>query len=455
MKQPVSQFIKVPPGYKKLFEDLKDRIRTSQLRAGLAVNKELVLLYWDIGRQILQRQQEEGWGAKVIDRLSRDLRREFPEMKGFSRANLLYMRTFADAYPDNSFVQQVAGQIPWFHNCILLDKVKDTIEREWYIRQTIQHGWSRNILAHHIESGLYHRQGKAITNFDRTLPTPQSELAQQILKDTYIFDFLNVGKEAKERDLEKALLEKLREFLLELGVGFSFVGSQYHLEVGGQDFYIDLLFYHLRLRCFVVIDLKIGEFQPEYAGKMNFYLSAVDDMLRHKELEDSSYDPAFELSDDYFQTVSLANFMYATLVVAIWSEIELFLKSCVRLLYNRRRSTQNVSHKFPEIKKAIKEEIGIQPERCKSYSTVNATRELNNSFKHSNGYCNSKSYNQIQKSLLTRKALPDRRKRDTRKIGKNVIVEYSKLPLPDILNACNEFCSNLLNRVESKLKRWH
>ncbi|OGV96851.1 MAG: hypothetical protein A2Z59_03645 [Nitrospinae bacterium RIFCSPLOWO2_02_39_17] len=275
--------IKAPAGYKELFENLKNRIRNSQLRAGLAVNKELILLYWDIGRQILQRQQQEGWGAKVIDRLAYDLSREFPDMKGCSSRNLKYMRAFAEAYPIKQFVQEVLAQITWYHNITLLDKIKNPVEREWYIRQTIQHGWSRNVLVHQIESGLYRRQGKAITNFDRTLPAPQSELAQQILKDPYMFDFISIGEEAKERNIEKALLEQIRLFLLELGIGFSFVGSQYHLEIGRQDFYIDLLFYHLRLRCFIVIDLKIGEFQPEYAGKMNFYLSAVDDLLRHKD----------------------------------------------------------------------------------------------------------------------------------------------------------------------------
>lgn len=283
VRQVAAQLIKAPAGYAELLEDLKARIRSAQTRAGLAVNRELVLLYWDIGQRILLRQQKEGWGAKVVERLARDLRRIFPDMKGFSRANLLYMRAFAESYPDASIVQQVAGQIPWFHNCILLDKVKNPAEREWYIRRTIQHGWSRNVLVHQIESGLYGRQGKAITNFDRTLPAPQSELALQVLKDPYVFDFLNIGEEAKERDLEKALLEQIRVFLFELGVGFAFVGSQYHIEVGGEDFYIDLLFYHLRLRCFVVIELKVGEFQPEYAGKMNFYLSAVDDILRHKD----------------------------------------------------------------------------------------------------------------------------------------------------------------------------
>jgi predicted nuclease of restriction endonuclease-like (RecB) superfamily len=268
-------------GYDNFLSELKTRISHAQLRAAVAVNKELVLLYWQIGRDILTSQQEQGWGAKVINRLATDLQQAFPEIKGFSPRNLKYMRAFAQAYPDEQFVQLLAAQIPWFHNCVLLDKVKDIAEREWYIQQTIQYGWSRNVLVHQIESQLYHRQGKAITNFDRTLPKPQSELAQQLLKDPYSFDFLNLGENIQERDLERALINHIRDFLLELGVGFAFVGSQYHLEVGGEDFYIDLLFYHLRLRCYVVIDLKIEEFKPEFSGKMNFYVSAVDDLLRH------------------------------------------------------------------------------------------------------------------------------------------------------------------------------
>lgn len=217
----------------------------------------------------------------MIDRLATDLSHAFPEAQGFSPRNLKYMRAFAEAWPDESIVQQVAAQIPWFHNCVLLDKVKEPDERLWYVRHTIQHGWSRNVLVHQIESGLYHRQGKALTNFDRTLPAPQSELAQQILKDPYNFDFLTLGSDAQERELERGLLEHVRAFLLELGVGFAFVGSQYLLEVGGEEFRIDLLFYHLKLRCHVVIDLKISDFKPEFAGKMNFYLSAVDELLRH------------------------------------------------------------------------------------------------------------------------------------------------------------------------------
>ncbi|NEP58325.1 MAG: DUF1016 domain-containing protein, partial [Symploca sp. SIO2G7] len=198
----------------------------------------------------------------------------------FSSRNLKYMRAFAQAYPNEILVQQLAAQIPWFHNCVLLDKVKDAVERQWYIQKTIEHGWSRSILVHQIELELYHRQGKATTNFERTLPKPQSELAEQILKDPYNFDFLSLGEQARERELEKALLKHIQDFLLELGVGFAFVGNQYHLEIGGRDFWIDLLFYHYRLHCFVVIDLKVVEFEPEFSGKMSFYVSAVDDLLR-------------------------------------------------------------------------------------------------------------------------------------------------------------------------------
>jgi predicted nuclease of restriction endonuclease-like (RecB) superfamily len=270
-------------GYDELLRDLKVRIEQAQVRAALAVNSELVLLYWNIGRDILMRQQQQGWGAKVVDRLAADLRRAFPDMKGFSRTNLLYMRSLADTYADEQFVQQVVGQIPWGHNVRILDQVKDSQAREFYIRQTIQHGWSRPVLEMQIESKLYQRQGGATTNFERTLPAPQSDLARQLLKDPYNFDFLTLRQEAYERDLERGLIEHIREFLLELGVGFAFVGSQYHVEVGGQDFYLDLLFYHLRLRAYVVIELKVTEFKPEYAGKMNFYLSAVDDLLRHEQ----------------------------------------------------------------------------------------------------------------------------------------------------------------------------
>ena len=272
----------IPPnGYEIFLNDLKTRIRTAQIKAAQAINTEVTLLYWKIGCDILQRQKTEGWGSKVIKRLSSDLKREFPELKGFSSRNLLYMRKLAEAYPDREIVQRVAAQIPWRHNQALLDKLKEQEERLWYAQQSLKNGWSRDILVMQIESGLYQRQGKAVTNFEDTLPKPQSDLARQLIKSPYNFDFLSLGKDAQERDLENALVDHIREFLLELGIGFAFLGSQYHLAVDGDDYYIDLLFYHVQLRCYVVIDLKVTDFRPEYFGKMNFYVSAVDDMLRH------------------------------------------------------------------------------------------------------------------------------------------------------------------------------
>ncbi|WP_181834055.1 PDDEXK nuclease domain-containing protein [Brucella anthropi] len=270
-----------PQSYAAFVSDLKRKIVEARHRASLSVNRELILLYWTIGRDILARQEREGWGTKVIDRLADDLRQAFPEMTGLSSRNLKYMRSFAEAWPDGDFVQQLVALLPWGHNVRLLDAIKAPEERAWYARQTIEHGWSRNVLAHQIDSNLFARQGTALTNFSRTLPAEQSELAQQILKDPYTFDFLALGPEMLERDLERGLIEHLRLLILELGKGFAFVGSQYHLELGGQDYYLDLLFYHLRLRCYVVIELKIEDFKPEFAGKMNFYLSAVDDQLRH------------------------------------------------------------------------------------------------------------------------------------------------------------------------------
>jgi predicted nuclease of restriction endonuclease-like (RecB) superfamily len=269
-------------GYDDLLREVKARIQAAQTRAAIAVNRELVLLYWQIGREIRERQEQHGWGEKVLDRLAADLQAAFPGVEGFSRRNLYRMRAFYLAYRDQpEFVPQAAAQIPWFHNMVLLEKVKNGEERAWYIRAAQEYGWSRAILEHQIESNLYERQGQALTNFSQTLPPPQSDLAQQILKDPYNFDFLTLGPDAQERHLERGLLDHVRAFLMEMGTGFAFVGSQYHLEVSGKDYYLDLLFYHLRLRCFVVVDLKMGEFTPEFAGKMNFYLSAVDDLLRH------------------------------------------------------------------------------------------------------------------------------------------------------------------------------
>ena len=268
--------------YAEFIETLKADIQKSQIKAALAVNRELVLLYWRIGSGILAKQKELGWGAKVVQQISRDLKLAFPSMKGFSRTNLLYMRLFAENYPDDQIVQQLVGQIPWGHIVRILDKVKDQTEREFYIRKTIENGWSRNILEIQIETGLYLRQGKAVTNFELTMPKLQSDLANELLKSPYNFDFLGLGDEAHERDIEAAMMRHIRDYLLELGVGFAFVGSQYRLEVGGEEFFIDQLFYHLKLRSFVVLELKAGKFKPEFLGKLNFYLSAIDDLLREE-----------------------------------------------------------------------------------------------------------------------------------------------------------------------------
>ncbi|MDP1613485.1 MAG: PDDEXK nuclease domain-containing protein [Sulfuritalea sp.] len=272
--------IDTPTGYADWLADLKTRIHTAQQRAALAVNRELVLLYWQIGRDILERQARQGWGAKVIERLAHDLRTAFPEMKGFSRANLMYMRAFAEAWPDAAIVQQAVGQLPWGHNLVLLTRLKDHPLRLAYAQRAVQHGWSRNVLNIHIETRLLEREGHAVTNFEAQLSTPQSDLARDTLKDPYLFDFLGVGKDADERAIESAIVEHITRFLLELGAGFAYVGRQVPIEVAGDDFFIDLLFYHLKLRCYVVIELKAGPFKPEHAGQLNFYLSAVDAQVK-------------------------------------------------------------------------------------------------------------------------------------------------------------------------------
>lgn len=267
-------------GYQDWLNQLKTQIRSSQQRAILTVNRELVLLYWQIGQDILQRQTQQGWGAKVIDRLSKDLSDEFPEIKGFSTRNLKYMRKFAEAWQDKQIVQQAVALLPWGHNLVLLDKFSDNETRLWYAQKAIEHGWSRNVLVHQIESGLLERTGQAVNNFSHTLPEIQSDLATQTFKDPYIFDFLSLGEAYHERELEAALTQHIMAFLLELGTGFAFVGKQRHIEVGGDDFYIDLLFYHLQLRCYVVIELKTGDFKPEHIGQLNFYVTAVDRQLK-------------------------------------------------------------------------------------------------------------------------------------------------------------------------------
>lgn len=269
--------------YARWLKTLKERVGGAQIGAALAANHEVVRLYWSIGRDILAKQLELGWGTKVIDRLSRDLRRAFPKMKGFSPRNLKYMRAFAEAWPDARIVQQSAAQIPWFHNCVILDRVKDNVGRRFYVAETIRNGWSRDVLALQIERRLHSRQGRAVNSFSRTLPPMGSDLVAQTLKDPYVFDFLDLGDEAEEREIENAMIRHVRDTLLELGVGFAFVGRQIRLEVGGDEFFLDLLFYHLRLRCYVVVELKAGAFRPEHAGKLNFYLSSVDDLIRDKE----------------------------------------------------------------------------------------------------------------------------------------------------------------------------
>jgi len=270
----------VPEGYALWLDELKGRIHGAQQRAALAVNRELVQLYWQIGRDILQRQATQGWGSKVIERLAHDLRVAFPGMKGFSRANLMYMRAFAEAWPDAAIVQQAVGQLPWGHNLVLLSRLKAPEIRLAYAQAAIEHGWSRNVLNIHIETRRLERSGQAITNFVERLPMPGSDLAQQSLKDPYLFDFLDVGNEADEREIESALVKHITQFLLELGAGFAFVGRQVHLEVGGDDFFIDLLFYHLKLRCYVVIELKAEKFKPEHLGQLGFYITAVDRQVK-------------------------------------------------------------------------------------------------------------------------------------------------------------------------------
>ncbi len=313
-KKPISSA--AAGNYAGLLADIKQRIRTAQVRTAMAGNASMLMLYWEIGGVLAERQKNEGWGAAVLPRLATDLHNDLPEVKGFSARNLRLMIQFFDEYPafgpiwqravaklsddptggrkglppmpqlpaesaDDQIWQRAVAQLTWAHNVILIQKVKDLPTRLWYARQTFEHGWSRDVLSLQIQSRAHERHGKAVTNFQRTLPPPQSDLASQLLKDPYVFDFLTLEKPFHERELETGLLRHLQDFLVELGTGFAFVGRQVHMEVGDNDFYIDLLFYHLKLRCFVVIDLKVGPFKAEYAGKTNFYLNAVDDRLKH------------------------------------------------------------------------------------------------------------------------------------------------------------------------------
>lgn len=270
-------------GYPILLEELKNRIGIERVRATFAANASMLLLYWDIGQAILIRQANEGWGAKVIDRLSTDLRNAFPDMRGLSARNLKYMRTFSEVWPKRAIVQEVLAQLPWYQNLALLEKLDTPDDRLWYAAKTLEHGWSRNILVLQIQSQLHKRQGKAITNFPSALPPVESDMAAQVFKDQYLFDFLGTADPRREREVEQALVNHVQKFLLELGAGFAFVGKQMPLEVGEQDFLVDLLFYHLKLRCFVVVELKSVPFDPAFIGQLNLYLSAVDDLLRHSD----------------------------------------------------------------------------------------------------------------------------------------------------------------------------
>ena len=240
------------------------------------------MLYYRIGKVI---NEYKTWGNKFIDNLSRDLKIAFPNSTGYSARNLKYMAKFAALYPDEKIVQEVLAQITWYHNVALLDKVKDTSSALWYAKESSKNGWSRNVLVHQIESKLYERQSLAskVSNFEKLLPSAQSELALQTMKDPYVFDFIPFKEDMVERDIENALVKDVTRLLLELGTGFAFLGNQYHINVGGDDFYIDLLFYNLNLRSYVVIELKTGDFKPEYAGQLNFYLSAVDAQLKKPE----------------------------------------------------------------------------------------------------------------------------------------------------------------------------
>lgn len=271
----------IPKGYKPFLKDLKTKIRSSQIKAAVRVNSTLIELYWQIGKDISNMQKKEGWGARVIERLAKDLKDAFPGIQGFSRRNLFYMRKFSESYQDFEIVQQVAALIPWGHNMVLLDTVENQEHRLWYMQKTIENGWSRDVMTLWIKSDLHKREGRAITNFKTTLPSNQSDLANQTLKDPYLFDFLELQADHNEKEVEQGLVDHVQKFLMEAGEGFAFVGQQYPLEVSGKNFFIDLLLYNFKLRRFFVVEIKAKAFDPRDTGQINFYLSAVDDLLKH------------------------------------------------------------------------------------------------------------------------------------------------------------------------------
>ncbi len=274
--------VNLPSDYPNFIAELKNKIAKERLKTVISANVSMLLLYWEIGNAILKQQKNEGWGTKVIDRMSYDLKQEFPAIKGFSPRNLKYMRKFAETWKDYKIVQRTVAQIPWRTNIVLMDKLKDQNLRFWYANKTIELGLSKDVLVFQIESQLHLREGNATTNFKEALPPMQSDMAQQVIKDPYIFDFVGNDAHLRELELENNLLQHIQKFLLELGQGFAFVGKQVHLELGGKDFYVDLLFYHLKLRCYVVVELKTGEFKPGYISKLNMYINVVNDVLKHK-----------------------------------------------------------------------------------------------------------------------------------------------------------------------------
>ena len=313
VQRPAARMAPPPSSYGALLEDIKARIRAARVKAALSVNRELIALYWQIGRAIVERQRAEGWGRSVVERLSDGILSEFPGLSGFSAGNIWRMRSLYLAWTeeaanlqqaigepadenlaqlvreiDGRNLPQPVGEIPWGHNIVLFEKLKDPAQRLWYALKTVENGWSRAVLVHQIETDAFARQGGAVTNFPGTLPAPQSDLARQLLKDPYHLDFLDAADDISERQLHRGLVQHLRDFLIELGRGFAFVGGECRLAVADEDYYLDLLFYHLRLHCYVVIELKVEEFKPEFAGKMNFYLSAVDDQFRDEAVDGPS-----------------------------------------------------------------------------------------------------------------------------------------------------------------------
>ena len=267
--------------YLSFIEEIKNEIQNQRISVVLNANSSMICLYWRIGKAILKKQEEEGWGAKVIDRMAKDLKEAFPDMSGFSPRNIKYMRKFAECWTDFEIVQRVVAQIPWRSNISLLDKLSDEESRVWYAHKILECGWSKTVLDMQIQSRLFERTGKSVNNFQVALPPMDSDMVNQIFKDPYLFDFLGTDMPRREVEIERKLTEHIQKFLLELGQGFAFVGRQVHLEVGEQDFYIDLLFYHLKLRCYVVIELKACDFEPGFIGQLNMYQNVVDDILRH------------------------------------------------------------------------------------------------------------------------------------------------------------------------------